>query len=225
MSDRSERFLVTRKTGLEQFRHEYFMLFLICHFHKAAMLMLADRLVDALNRLDPGSLESVRNFQRVTRQILGVFLRFTHRYWFHDVSEHTQVKELFRMTNRHLGTAQLFAEVREAIEDMSQYLDSDVLRRQGETMVRLTVETTVGLIGMATTGFLGMNLIAEADGPFARRLFIFLLVLIPTIAVTIYTVLKSRRLSEFLDKVADERALVRDKFSAFLDVWRTNHDR
>jgi hypothetical protein len=43
--------------------------------------------------------------------------------------------------------------------------------------------------------------------------------------VTIYTVLKSRRLSEFLDKVADERALVRDKFSAFLDVWRTNHDR
>ena len=133
--------------------------------------------------------------------------------------------ELFRMTNRHLGTAQLYAEVREAIEDMSQYLDSDVLRRQGETMVRLTVVTTVGLIGMATTGFLGMNLIAEADGPFARRLFIFLLVLIPTIAVTIYTVLKSRRLSEFLDKVADERALVRDKFSAFLDVWRTNHDR
>ena len=129
------------------------------------------------------------------------------------------------MTNRHLGTAQLYAEVREAIEDMSQYLDSDVLRRQGETMVRLTVVTTVGLIGMATTGFLGMNLIAEADGPFARRLFIFLLVLVPTIAVTIYTVLKSRRLSEFLDKVADERVLVRDKFSAFLDVWRTNHDR
>ncbi len=225
VSDRGERFLVTRKTGLEQFRHEYFMLFLICHFHKAAMLMLADRLVDALNRLDPGSLKSVRNFQRVTRQILGVFLRFTHRYWFHDVSEHTQVKELFRMTNRHLGTAQLYAEVREAIEDMSQYLDSDVLRRQGETMVRLTVVTTVGLIGMATTGFLGMNLIAEADGPFARRLFIFLLVLVLTIAVTIYTVLKSRRLSEFLDKVADERVLVRDKFSAFLDVWRTNHDR
>lgn len=119
----------------------------------------------------------------------------------------------------------MYAEVREAIEDMSQYLDSDVLRRQGEMMVRLTVVTTVGLIGMATTGFLGMNLIAEADGPFARKLFIFLIILIPTIAVTIYTVLKSRCLSEFLDKVADERVLVRDKFSAFLDVWRTNHDR
>ncbi|TKB88548.1 MAG: hypothetical protein E8D41_16285 [Nitrospira sp.] len=225
VSDRSERFLVARKTGLEQFRHEYFMLFLISHFHKAAMLMLSDRLVDALNRLEPGNLESVRHFRRVIRQILGVFLRFTHRYWFHDVSDHTQVKELFRMTNRHLETAQLYAEVREAIEDMSQYLDSDLLRRQGETMVRLTVVTTVGLIGMAATGFLGMNVIAEADSPFVRKLFLFLLVLTLAIAVTIYTVLKSRRLSEFLEKVSDERALARDKFAAFLDVWRTKHDR
>jgi hypothetical protein len=225
VSDCSDRFLAVRKTGLEQFRHEYFVLFLIAHFHKAAMLMLSDRLVDALNRLEPGNLESVRNFRHMIQQILGMFLRFTHRYWFQDVSEHTQVKELFRMTNRHLGTAQLYTEVREAIEDMSQYLDSDVLRRQGETMVRLTVVTTVGLIGMATTGFLGMNLIAEADGPFIRKLFMFLSVLIPTTAVTIYTVLKSRRLSEFLEKVSDERALVRVKFAAFLNVWRTKHDR
>ena len=135
------------------------------------------------------------------------------------------MKELFRMTNRHLGTAQLYAEVREAIEDMSQYLDSDMLHRQGETMVRLTVVTTVGLIGMATTGFLGMNLIAEADSPFVKKLFIFLFVLIPTIAVTIYAVLKSRRLSEFLEKVADERVLVRDKCTAFLDVWRARQGR
>ncbi len=225
VSDCSDRFLAIRKTGLEQFRHEYFVLFLIAHFHKAAMLMLSDRLVDALNRLEPGNLESVRNFRHMIQQILGMFLRFTHRYWFQDVSEHTQVKELFRMTNRHLGTAQLYTEVREAIEDMSQYLDSDVLRRQGETMVRLTVVTTVGLIGMATTGFLGMNLIAEADSPFIRKLFIFLSVLIPTTAVTVYTVLKSRRLSEFLEKVSDERALVRVKFAAFLNVWRTKHDR
>jgi len=225
VSDCSDRLSATRKTGLEQFRHEYFVLFLISHFHKGAMLMLSDRLVDALNRLEPDNLESIRHFRHMIRQILGVFLRFTHRYWFQDVSEHTQVRELFRMTNKHLGTARLYTEVREAIEDMSQYLDSDVLRRQGETMVRLTVVTTVGLIGMATTGFLGMNLIAEADGPFERKLFIFLSVLIPTTGVTLYTILKSRRLSEFLEKVSDEQALVKAKLSAFLDVWRTKHYR
>lgn len=221
----SDSLSASRKTGLEQFRHEYFVLFLISHFHKAAMLMLSDRLVDALNRLQPDNLESIRHFREMIRQILGVFLRFTHRYWFQDVSEHTQVRELFRMTNKHLGTARLYTEVREAIEDMSQYLDSDVLRRQGETMVRLTVVTTVGLIGMATTGFLGMNLIAEADEPLARKFFIFLSVLIPTTAVTLYTILKSRRLSEFLEKMSDEHALVKSKLLAFLDVWRTKQDR
>ena len=225
VGDRGERFLVARKTGLQQFRHEYFVLFLISHFHKAALFMLADRLVDALNQLDIGNRESVRHFRRVIRHTLGVFLRFTHRYWFREVSEHVQVKELFHMTSEHLGTAQLYAQVRNAIEDMSQYLDSDALRRQGETMVRLTVVTTVGLIGVATTGFLGMNLIAEADSPFLRKLFIFLLVLIPTTAVTVYSVVKSRRLSEFLEKVADERASSRAKLAAFIDVWRTKHER
>ena len=225
VGDLGERFLAARKTGLQQFRHEYFVLFLISHFHKAALLMLADRMVDALNHLDIGNPESVRHFRRVIRHILGVFLRFTHRYWFHDVSEHVQVKELFHMTSEHLGTVQLYVRVRNAIEDMSQYLDSDALRRQGETMVRLTVVATVGLIGVATTGFLGMNLIAEAESPFLRKLLIFLFVMIPTAAVTILTVLKSRLLSEFFEKIADERAPFRAKLAAFSNVWRTKHER
>jgi hypothetical protein len=225
VGDRSERFLAARKTGLEQFRHEYFVLFLISHFHKAALLMLSDRLVDAMNQLDITNTESVRQFRRVIRQTLGIFLRFTHRYWFHDVSDHVQVKELFRMTSEHLGTARLYVAVRNAIEDMSQYLDSDALRRQGETMVRPTVVTTFGLIGMATSGFLGMNLIAEADSPILTKWLYFLLFLIPTGALTLYTIVKSRRLSEFLEKLADERASSRDKLAAFVSVWKTKHGR
>jgi hypothetical protein len=223
VGDRGERFLAARKTGLEQFRHEYFVLFLISHFHKAALLMLSDRLVDAMNRLDITDPESVRQFRRVIRQTLGIFLRFTHRYWFHDVSDHAQVKELFRMTSAHLGTTRLYVAVRDAIEDMSQYLDSDALRRQGETMVRLTVVTTFGLIGMATSGFLGMNLIAAADSPLLTKWLYFLLFLIPTATLTLYTVVKSRRLSEFLEKLADERASSRAKLAAFVSVWKTKH--
>ena len=74
---------------------------------------------------------------------------------------------------------------------MSQYLDSDALRRQDETMVRMTVVATVGLIGVATTGVLGMNLFALGEEPMMMRLVYFLLVLIPVITVTLYTVLKS----------------------------------
>ena len=52
---------------------------------------------------------------------------------------------------------------------MSDYLDSDSLRRQANTVVRLTVMTTFGLIGTVATGFLGMNLLAMADAPLMTR--------------------------------------------------------
>lgn len=225
VGDRSPRVFVDRKTDLEQFRHEYFLLFLISHFHRAALLMLEARLVDAMNRLDISKPDSVRQFRRVIRQTLGIFLRFTQRYWSHEVSDHTQAKELFRMISEHLGTARLYGEVRTAIEDMNQYLDSDALRRQGETMVRLTVVTTFGLIGVMATGFLGMNLFAAAESSTLTKIVYFLLVLIPTTVITIYTVLKSRRLADFLETLADERRSSRDKLAAFVNVWKAKHDQ
>jgi hypothetical protein len=225
VGDRRPRVFVDRKTDLEQFRHEYFLLFLIPHFHRAALLMLENCLVDAMNRLDISKPDSVRQFRRVIRQTLGNFLRFTQRYWFHEVSDHTQAKELFRMTSAHLGTAKLYSEVRTAIEDMSQYLDSDVLRRQGETMVRLTVVTTFGLIGVTTMSFLGMNLIAATESPVLTKLTYFLLVFIPSAAITLYTVLKSRRLADFLETLADHRRSTSDKLAAFTNVWKTRHEQ
>jgi Mg2+ and Co2+ transporter CorA len=164
------------------------------HFHKAALLMMSDQLVNALNRLDIHDPESVKRFKRVIRQKLEIFLRFTHRYWFHDVSDQAQAKELYRMSRDFLGTDRLFADVRAEIWDMSQYLDSDSLRRQANTVVRLTVVTTFGLIGTVTTGLLGMNLIAAADSPAAMKWLIFLLTFIPTAVLTLYTVIKSKRL-------------------------------
>ena len=89
-------------------------------------------------------------------------------------------------------------------------------------MVRLTVVTTFGLIGVITTGFLGMNLFAEARAR-PDKVAYFLLVLIPSAALTIYTVLKSRRLAEFLETLADERRSSKDKLAAFVNVWKRRH--
>ena len=47
---------------------------------------------------------------------------------------------------------------------MNTYLDADSLRRQANTVVRLTVVTIFGLMGTVTTGFLGMNLLARPSG-------------------------------------------------------------
>ena len=62
---------------------------------------------------------------------------------------------------------------------MSDYLEGDTLRRQANTVVRLTVVTTFGLIGTVATGFLGMNLLALAEAPLLEKLGYFFVVLIP----------------------------------------------
>ena len=221
VGDARERFFVDRDGGLlGQFRHQYFLLFLIPHIHKATLLMLSDRMADALNRLDIRDPESVKRFKRCIRQLLEIFLRFTHRYWFHEVSDQPQARELYRMTSSYLGNDRLYDEIREEIEDMSAYLESDTLRRQANTVVRLTVVTTFGLIGTVATGFLGMNLLALAEAPLHERVLYFVAVLVPTVVLTFYTIVKSKRLSDFLEALSDERLPPRAKLGSFLNIWR-----
>ena len=205
---------------LAQFRHQHFLLFLIAHFQKAALLMFTDRLVEALKGLDVRRPESVKRFKRAIRSSFEGFLRFTHRYWFHDISDQAQVRALFQMCASHLRLDSLYREVKERIEDMNAYLDADSLRRQANTVVRLTVVTIFGLIGTVTTGFLGMNLLAEADASLSRKLWIFAVVFALTTALTVYTMAKSKRLSDFLDALSDEQLSSWSKFKALAAVWR-----
>ena len=205
---------------LAQFRHQHFVLFLIVHFQKAALLMFSDRLADALRRLDISRPDSVRQFKRAIRSTFEAFLRFTHRYWFHEISEQAQVRALFQMCSRHLGLDPLYDEVKERIGEMNDYLDADSLRRQANTVVRLTVVTILGLIGTITTGFLGMNLIAEADAPMGRRLGIFAVVFIVTLLLTAYTINKSKGLSDFLDALSDDRMSFWTRVKIFAAIWR-----
>jgi hypothetical protein len=206
---------------LSQFRHQHFLLFLIAHFQKATLLMYSDQLAEALTAMDITRPESVKRFKRLIRLTYVSFLGFTHRYWFHEVSEQAHVKALFHLSTRHLKIDSLYDEVKERIRDMNAYLDADSLRRQANTVVRLTVVTIFGLIGTVTTGFLGMNLLAAADAPLWQRVAMFFVVFVPTIALTMYTMVKSKRLSDFLDVVSDERTSGWTKTRAFLGVWVT----
>jgi hypothetical protein len=217
---RSEFFACKYRGVLAQFRHQHFLLFLIAHLQKASLLMFSDRLVEALKQLDVNDTPSVRRFKRAIRASFEGFLRFTHRYWFHEISEQVHVRSLFRLSAGHLGLDPLYAEVKERIGDMAAYLDADSVRRQANTVVRLTVVTILGLIGTVTTGFLGMNLLAEAEAPVAQRLAWFGAVFIVAASLTVYTMVKSKRLSDFLDVLSDERLGAWTKVKAFGEVWR-----
>ena len=132
-------------------------------------------------------------------------MRFTQRYWFTDISDQAQTRDIFRLQRMHLGNEDLYKELRNEIFDMVQYLDSDVLRRQSGTMHRLTAVTIAGLVGTTATGFLGMNLIAEAEAPMGIKLGYFALVCAGVIALTIGVVVFSRPLTALLDRLSGER--------------------
>ncbi|HEU0199309.1 MAG TPA: CorA family divalent cation transporter [Burkholderiaceae bacterium] len=221
-----ERF-TNLETGLQgQFRHQYFLVFLIAHFQKAGLLMLSDRLIVALSRLDIQRIETVKEFKRSIRQTLEIFLRFNHRYWFHEISNQVQLRDLYKMLAGHLGSDALYCEVRDEVKDMSAYLESDTLRRQANTVVRLTVVTVFGLIGTVLGGIFGMNLFDFPGIPMPLQVLLFVVVGVVVTALLFYTLAKSKALADFLDSVSDTELPTRAKFRSFFDVWRkTSTDR
>ncbi|KAF0814164.1 hypothetical protein IGB42_01061 [Andreprevotia sp. IGB-42] len=206
--------------ALGQFRHQLFLLTLIAHFHKAALLLFSDRVAALLSRLNIRDPLSVRTFKRDIRLQLEVFLRFRQRYWFREVSNQMVADQLYSMLRKHLGTEALFDEVQASVQNMNQYLENDDLRRQADTVVRLTVVTILGMVGTTVTGFLGMNIFDLAAQPFWHRIGYFMAALVPTVLLTFYTLMRSRGLSEFLDSMADERVPWKTRLIAFRKIWK-----
>jgi CorA-like Mg2+ transporter protein len=223
VGDSAAAFFTDAERGvLAQFRHQYFLIFLLAHLHRAALLVFSDILVGAVNALNVRNVNSVRAFKRCIRSNFETFLRFTHRYWFHELSERPHVQATFRICATHLRNDALYDEVRDEIKEMSHYLDSDSQRRQSNTVVRLTVITILGLIATVTTGYFGMNIIPFGEGPALERMIHGVVATIVFIAGIVFAISRSRGLSEFLEVISDERAPVREKIRAF---WRVLSNR
>lgn len=70
------------------------------------------------------------------------------------------------------------------------------------------------------TGLLGMNRLAAADAPLSQRALGFLAVLARTLSIAVYTIVKSKRLSNFLNAVSDGPLSAWTKLKSFFTVWR-----
>jgi hypothetical protein len=131
-----------RNGALAHFRRHYFQMGLIAHFHRAALLLFSDALSEAVaNRAG----KRKRDFYDDVNRILKDFLDFTHRYWFREISNQLQARELFSLWTRNLETHALFEQVRQEAQDAKNFLDMEEQNRQTETTVTLTVVATVGL--------------------------------------------------------------------------------
>ena len=216
----SEFFLNAERGILAQFRHQYRLLFLVNHFHRATLLLYSQLLADAIQRLDVRSPDSIRRFKRRIRASFEAFLRFTHRYWFHELSEIPHLQAVYRLCATRLGNDTLYAEIKGEIREMVDYLDSDAQRRQSTTVMRLTVVTTLSLVGTVATGFLGMNIFADAEEPLLHRALFFIGALIGTGLLTAYAVIKSKRLADLLDALSDESLSPSQRLRAIFGSWR-----
>lgn len=221
----SDYFRDAERGVLAQFRHQYFVIFLIAHLHRASLLIFSDILVDAVNDLDIRDEVSVRRFKRRIRANFETFLRFTHRYWFHELSERTHLQAMFRLCSRQLRNDNLYEEVRDEIREMSHYLDSDSQRRQSNTVVRLTVITILGLIATVTAGYFGMNIIPFGEGSVGERLLHGVAATIVFATLVLFAIARSKRLSDFLETLADERVPFSRKMLALGRVLRPGRRR
>ncbi len=205
---------------VQTFRHQFFQIGMLVNFHKGALLNLSNRFSVSVERLRVGDYDSVRMFKQGVRETLELFLRFNHRYWFHEISNQVLAADIYKRWSHQLGSDALYAEVREESRDINEYLDADRTRRSSDNVQRLTVVSACGMVGMVVTGFLGMNLFSHSDLGAWERIAIFIMVFIPSVALTIYTVLISRRLATFMEALASERMTWSEKTDAFRQIWR-----
>jgi hypothetical protein len=201
------------------FRHQFYRIGIIVNFHKGALLNLSNRFSISVERLRVGDYDSVRIFKQTVRETLELFLRFNHRYWFHEISNQVLAADVYRRWADELGSQALYEDVREEARDINEYLDADRTRRSADNAQRLTVVSACGMVGMVATGFLGMNIFNYADVQAWEKFAIFVVVFIPSVALTAWTVLISRRLATFMEALASERMTWSEKTEALRQIW------
>ena len=145
--DEPKFFINDTTGGLAHFRHHYFQMGLIVHFHKAALLVLSDRLSKAVDSFSESTdIKDLKDFNDQVERILRDFLHFSQRYWFQEISNQTQAIELFEWWGQHLKTRELFEFVRREAHDINGYLDMTEQQKTSNTTLRLTVVASFGFI-------------------------------------------------------------------------------
>jgi len=201
---------------LAHFRHHYFQMGLIAHFQKASLLGFLDRLSDAvatLRRGIPGEFNR-EEFRTRVRGIEEELADFTTRYWFTEVSNQIQPRELFDLWCRHLGTGELYKKVVEEAARVSELVRSMQEERQTQVTVRLTMVAALAGATAVATSFFAMLIIVDGLKDLAKRLewlglgkggqelLLFFLVLL-VLVLLLLALIGSKRLARWFTKLAE----------------------
>jgi hypothetical protein len=179
-------------------RRHYFQLALIASFQKTALLTLSERLADALREADADP----ARFHEAAEAIEQDVLRFTHRYWFEDISAQIQGQELFDRFREHLRTRALYEQVTREVHQANQVAVAHEQREIARKAGRLNRTVFLGLVLTAATGFLGMNVFGtEIQG----RAGIVWFLLIALVAAAMFACFWRLPIENVLDGCEDRR--------------------
>lgn len=133
----------------EHFRRHYFQLGLLAHFEYAALLAESKLLANATGKGVEEALKRV--------------LEFTQKYWFVDVSNQVQAREMFALWRKHLNTEALYKQVLEEARAVADFQEAQGARRSADATTRLTVAALLIAVPTLATGFLGMNVLVDEN--------------------------------------------------------------
>ena len=175
----SEFFSNAHDGALAHFRHHYFALGMIAHFQRASLLQFKHALAEAAGNLhenDCDTRERRRRFRDATDRLIEEFLRFRTQYWFSEVSNQVQGRELFDMFGQHLRLQPLFDEVSADLENAETLLRSWDEEEQTQAAQQLSVVAALFLAIAPALDWLGTAMEKKFTwwGP---SLFLFLLLL------------------------------------------------
>lgn len=138
---------------LSHFRNHYFLMGLILHFQKTALLAFSDRLSENITRLADDKQRGQKEAKRIRRDLL----HFTSRYWFTDMTSQLQGQELHDLWQQQLRLPTLYEQVMGEARELNEWLDMENEQQLSSTMARLTTVATLGLAASLALATLGLS--------------------------------------------------------------------
>ena len=191
--------------ALARFRRQYFLMGLLAHFHRSALLLYANALAEATAKFTQDPAKPLGDEANL---VLSRFLAFTQCHWFREISDQLPAQQLFSLWSKHLGTQAQFEHVTQQARDVHQFLAWQEQQRQTLVLTRLTVVASFGLAAALIGSYLAVDWgkvlgwAASSHTEMARALGVSGLVVLLTLVGMIVVVRKSTRLAKLLDAIA-----------------------
>ena len=192
---------------LAHFRHHYFQMMLVGQFYQATLLSLSTRLASTIKELREENISKREKFQDQARSMQHTLLIFTHSYWFTEISNQMQGKELFTMILQKQKTVQLYEKVKNASNELYEYLETDHQGKEAVLTSRLTVLATVGLLASIWTGIFGMEKTPLFIQNFLAETISIPIVTFSLLVITVVILLFSKPLGRFFEWVSSAKNL------------------